>query len=644
MDNNSSKKAFKSLALVKIQWDRDRSVYLDNFLPFLATLFVRKKYKCIEENQTSINMLISDFKDEFGLNIPYFPMISIINRARRKMLIEKEEHNFFPTAEIYKQDFTNKIQELVTKYEKIIEEYIKFSKEKYNRELNEADAEQTLICFLKQHDLEILFATYERSPLPDVVSTKENLFIFNKFIQNIFTNNYQLFLLFLDLVIGHILTDAIFYEEKLKNFLEPQLRNLNLYLDTKLIFRLTGIEGDEIKNVYKLLLQELKTQGIKVCVFSHTYEEIKGILQGCLSWIESPNYNTLQASLVSRFLKSQGYRESDVQLFINSMDKILEENNIQKIEPPNYNDYKDYIIEEKTLEGYIIQTYKDNAPEFIYEKKDYTISKDIRSISSVYMLRKKQKPVNIKQANHIFVTINSALAYATKKFEKDIEYKEGFYIPACVTDTFIGTLIWMRNPNKVIEINEKKIVADIYAALQPNEELLKRYIAELNKLNGKITEDEYILLRDSFVARELLGEVTLGDPQNFTTKTPFEILNIMNSEAYKHYNQEKNEHEKTKEQLIQEREKDNKRIENYKLKAGKIAKILGAILIIIFILSSVGAWFKIEGKFKFILMIVFLIFTTASFLGITIPKINKKFQDFILNKIYGIQNDKYNAQ
>jgi len=110
MDNDSSNKALKSLALVKIQWDRDRGVYLDNFLPFLATLFVRKKYNSIEENETTIKKLTLDFRDEFGLNIPHFPMISIINRAQKKGLIKKEEHIFLPTGEIYKQDFTSKIQ------------------------------------------------------------------------------------------------------------------------------------------------------------------------------------------------------------------------------------------------------------------------------------------------------------------------------------------------------------------------------------------------------------------------------------------------------------------------------------------------------------------------------------------------------
>jgi len=642
MNNGSFNKVIKSLALVKINWDKQKNVYLDNFLPFLATLFVRKQYNYINEEQTTINQLTSDFNGEFGLNIPYLPMISIIHRARQKGLIMKEQHQFYPTDKIYKYDFSSKIQVQIVKYERIINEYKRFSNEKYKRELSEEDAEKALIYYLKQHDLDILFAAHEKSPLPEITSSKENLFIFNKFIQNLYVNDYDLFLLFLDIVIGHILTDAIFYEEHLGNLTASKLRNLNLYLDTKIIFRLAGLEGEEIKEVYRILLQEFKEQQINISVFSHTNEEIKGILQSCLKWIESPYYDSTKATPVLRFFKSSGYKESDIQLFINRMDAILAENNIKIIEAPDYDGYSAYVVDEKTLEKYIIETYQENTPEFMYEEKDYTILKDIRSITSVYMLRKKQKPLNMKQAKHLFVTTNSGLAYAARKFEKDVEYKEGFYIPACVTDTFIGTLTWMRDPNKAVKINERKIMADVYSAVQPSEDLLKQYITELEKLknNKKITEDDYTLLRDSFVAMELLGENTLGDTQRFTPKTPIEILDIINSEAYKKYTQERSEHKNTKEELIREREQKNKILDHAKNNAKKLANWLGIILAIIFIFCLVLSLFKLKGVLKLITTIVLSIFSLLSIFGITIPKIREKFQNPILKKIYGIKDDK----
>lgn len=642
MDNDYLKKTLTSLALVKINWDINKGIYLDYFLPFLSTLFAIKKYNYINEDQESIEKLIIDFKNEFGLDIPYHPMISILNQAKKKKIIKKEEHRYYITNEIYKYDFTPKVKEQVKKYDKVIDAFIKFSEKKHSRKINKKEAEEVLIYFLKQYDLDILFATYRNSALPDVAPSKQNLYIFSQFIQNLFNNDYSLFQAFLDIVIGHTLTNAIFYGNEMGYFINPKLRNLNLYLDTRLILRLAGIEGKEIKNIYTNLLKEFKEQGINLFVFSHTYDEIKGILQNSLHWIEKPNYNPLKASQVLRYFKSQGFKESDVQMFINSLDRQLEENNITKIEPPDYKTYSNYLIDENKLEESIKDIYSKYNTRFEYDAKSFTIQKDIRSISSIYMLRKGQKPVNIKQAKYIFVTGNSALAYAVRKFEKK-NYGEGFFIPTTVTDTFVGTLIWLRNPNKVTEISEKKIIANIYSALQPSEELLKQYIAEIEKLRekGDITEEDFILLRDSQIARDLLSNKTLGDPQKFTPKTSIEILDEMKREAFEEYNKEKNEHKRTKEELAREREEREKLFKQYERKAKKWANIFQAILLIVFILSSIFSWFKIEGIFKWIVVIITLAFSVISFLGLTIGVLKRRIKNLILDKVFGIRNNEH---
>lgn len=487
MAKDSINNTLISLSIIKVNWDNQRGDYLDNFLPFLSTLFARKNYEYIEESNESIARLTADFKSEFGLNIPYHPLISILNKAKRKGLIEKREHRFYPTKTIYKYDFTDKVEQHIRKYEEIVDAFIEFSRQEYETELDKKEAEKTLIHFLKQYDLEILFTVYDKSALPEVEASEQNLFIFSKFVQNLYSQQYEIFLLFLDIVIGYTLTNVVLNGEEFKNFSEPKLKGLNLYLDTRIILRLLGTEGREIQIVYEDLLGEFRREGIDISIFSHTYDEIIGILQGCLQWIENPDYDASEASTVLRFFKSEDYRESDVQIFINRLDNTLKEYGIKKIDSPNYKDYSNYLIDEKKLEELIKETYKTRNVESKYYEKSFTIEKDIRSFTSVYILRKGQKPVNIKQTKHLFVTTNAPLVYATKKFEKEIQYKEGFYIPVCVTDAFIATLIWLRNPNKVIEISEKKIMANVHSALQPSEELLRQYIVEIKKLreNGK---------------------------------------------------------------------------------------------------------------------------------------------------------------
>jgi len=327
-------------------------------------------------------------------------------------------------------------------------------------------------------------------------------------------------------------------------------------------------------------------------------------------------------------------------MFINSVDKTLDEYSIKRIDTtPDPHIYSHYQIGEEKLQRFIIETYGISDIEI--QEMDYTIQKDVQSIFSVYKLRKGRRPQNIKQAKYIFITTNSSLAYANKNFEKE-EYGQGFYIPACVTDTFVGTLIWLKNPHKAVEINERKIIAEIYAALQPSEALLKRYLTEVEKLRNdkKISEDDYILLRESEVARELLAEETLGDPDKYMPKTPIEILDKITKEAYDRYIREKKEHGKTKIILESEREEKRKFYNEWDKKADKWATYGAWIISAIFAVLSGLSYFRLEGNAKWIVSIILLIFGICSFSGINIRIIKEWIKRKVL-KFLGIKDKKH---
>jgi len=640
MSGKSLDKLLISLSFLKVNWNQRRADYIDNFLPFLATLIIRRKYGPIEENAKQINKLTSDFKQEFGLLISYHPMITILNRAKKRGLIEKQEHEFVPTDEVYKYDFSGRAQAQAREYEKLIISFIDFCNEKYDKSLNKEKVEKILIGFLKQHDLEILFAAYDRSVLPDAGASKTDLFLFNKFVENIYKREQGLFQILLDIVIGHILAAIVLYGDKLSNFVEPSLKNLNLYLDTGLILHLLGVEGEEIQSAYSKFLDELKDQGANLFVFRHTHEEVMGILQTCRYWIDNPNYDSLKARPVLRYFKAQNYRESDVQMFINKVDNILDGHGIKQINTPDPNIYR-YQIDEEKLKSFIADAYRVGDPYELLEK-EHIIQRDIQSISAVYKLREGKKPQNIRQAGHIFITTNSTLAYVNKIFEEE-EYGQDFYIPSCTTDTFVGTLIWLRNPQKVMEINERKVITDIYAALQPSKELLERYITELEKLkeNKTITEDDYLLLRDSQVATKLLTEETLGDPDKFTAKTPIEILNEIKKKAYERYLQEKKEHEETKAELKSKEEEDRKLYQKWDKRADRVATYVAWAIPVMFFICSCFFYF---GGMKLVVSIIFLVFGVLSIFGvhIKIKVIKVKIKRGIL-KFIGLSDEKHSV-
>ena len=58
--------------------------YLSTFLPFIATLIIKKNY-----NPINIGTVVRDFKDEYGISIPRTPMQSILSKAVASGLISR---------------------------------------------------------------------------------------------------------------------------------------------------------------------------------------------------------------------------------------------------------------------------------------------------------------------------------------------------------------------------------------------------------------------------------------------------------------------------------------------------------------------------------------------------------------------------
>lgn len=620
-------KTVTSLAILKVNWDRFRKDYIESFIPFIATLIKNKDYKIID-----VNTVCEDFKQEFGIIIPYYPMISILRRSQDRELIRRDGTNFVPNQEkVNKYDFSKVVHEQQDKQERVINGFVEFSKKNYNIDVPKNNAETAMLLFLKENDLNILFAAKNATVLPPANNTKSEKFLAYSFIKNCNELNSELFKFIIDIAIGHAVASILLYTdfEKYKG----KFKGLNFFLDTRFILRLLGAEGNIFKKANEEFLKMLLTEGVKLYLFEHTYEEVQKILEDSLHWIESRKYNPGLASPTLKYFIQNNYTDSDVERFIVKVPEVLSANRIEKVQTPDPNILQDFQIDEKKLLEIIVDTYKEKNPFFSEWEKGDVLSKDIRSLSAIYKLRKGRNPRNIKDCGSIFVTTNAGLAFSSRKFQIN-ERKEEYVVPACVTDIFIGTLMWLQSPEKMAIINERKIVAQCYAALQPDDELVKAYLEEVDKLlkGGQIDEEEYYLLRAHRVAMNLLKEMTLNDPNKLSDNTAEEILRSIKErikvEAETKYRTEKDAHESTKE-LLKSKEveknkvqKEKKAIENNVEQFASVISLIIAysfyiILIIVAFVGSLGQIFpKIFPKNGYLFTGSIIVTCMFSWIGI----------------------------
>jgi len=604
-----------SLAILTSNWQVNKKDYIENFIPFIATLIKKQNYKHID-----VNTLCKDFGKEFGLSIPFHPMKTILIRAKKRGLIRKEHGGFVPVRDkITEYEFSSSAKEQLRKQEKVITEIISFAKQKYQQVITKEIAEAAFISFLKTHDLDILFAAEEETLLPKVSASKKDKFIVYSFIRHAYESEPETFKFIVDAAIGHLMANSLLYRE-FSRFV-GKLRGICFYIDTRFIFRLLGLEGEQRETVYSEFLKTLTREGASLYVFRHTYEETMEILEHCTSWVENPAYDPSRATPVLQFFVEHSYTKLDVMRFINKVDAVLEEHGIHKkniVEPPDKTRDTIYQIDESQLQDLIIETYKRFDPFFDEMNKELTLKRDIDSIAAIYKLRKGANPRRLKDAGHVFMTTNGGLAYAARKYEI-LRSENPFNIPACVTDTFVGTILWLQSPAKILEINERKIIAECYAALRPDSRLIKKYLAEVEKFKNekKIDENTYYMLRCDSVTLDLLEEKTLGDPDNFNSTVLSEILDEIRAGLSKEERvkliKEKKEHIKTVQKLQTVIEQSSYVKNTIELRAEQIAKLvsntIGFIILGLFIAGLITQLFPAVmgnsvGKFMLVSFLI----------------------------------------
>lgn len=528
------KRTLISLSLITSMWVLYKKDYLDAFVPFIATLIKKRNIKLIKED--NIDKICEMFFDEFGLQIPVHPMISIINKCKKRKLLRKISGEFKPNnALVLKLDFSKQESETIRKHNIIIRDYIGFAKEKYGIQVNETEAINIILNFLKNNDIEILFASNSNSILPNIHLSKKYKkysYILYKYITLLYEKKLDHFNYLCNIALGHIVSSTILLDNY--EFQNDTVKNCNIYIDSPLLLQLLGVTGKNKKAAINYLLKVLLNNGAKLKIFHHNYQETIENLENALTWLDSPSYDPTMASKTVLFFRHEGYTKSEVERIINKLDDTIKEFKITVEDIPEFQPKKDFQINEVKLEELIESAYRKFNTKFDKQKYGIRIKRDIDSISAIYRLRERNKPRYLRQAKHIMMTDNRGLVCANKEYNKSerISEREMF---ACLTEVFIGTIVWLHSPRETKKEYRQKFLADCYSSINPDPMLEKRLLEEAKRLkeSNNIGENEFLLLSTSYLTRNLLSEKTIGDPDNFNSKTAQEILEDLKKEYQK---------------------------------------------------------------------------------------------------------------
>jgi hypothetical protein len=387
------------------------------------------------------------------------------------------------------------------------------------------------------------------------------------------------------------------------------------------------------------LLALLKQYDASLCCFNITYEEIQGILDAIAASLHRAGPRSIFGPSMEYFVES-GRTASDIELLVARLPQKLKDLTISIVQKPLYEEK--FQIDERRFEETI-----ENAIHYVNPRARVH---DVDCISAIARLRRGQESSYPEECKALFITSNVDLAQATNRFFRR-EASPGTVTP-CMTDYALGNLLWLKNPTIAPDLPKKQLLAQAYAAMQPSEQLWKKYLNEVTRLQEgeRISTEDYYLLRYSLAAKSILMDVTDGDEETFTEGTVPEVLEIakqkLRADLQEAVRKEQDEKHRLEEELQKRQERETSRCTNLRSKASRLSKTVCRFLLLIgavLILFGIGYTFPWslphlrQAWFRYLLasslLILFLLSALNLIRGLTLKSVLAKVEQAITKKL-----------
>lgn len=568
--------ALASLAILKVNWDTYGTDYIECFVPFVV--------ECVRQSSDdaiSLHALQNDLKTQFAIDMPLNALKMVLTRARKHGFLRKENDVLYRNIEqCSKTRFKERQVKVEVTYDAVLQRLQQYAKENHNLDWSASDASEGLNTFLRDNSLALLFSVAEGGIYTSSQDRSSRHFVVGSFIADAQQrNDNQLIEDITVLSQGNLLLNVLYLPSQDK--LSKKFSNTRVYLDTSFLAYAVGFAGPVRAAAPLELIALLKEYDAQLYCFRMSLEETLRILNHCAERLRSQRASDWSGSFLEYFVETRR-TASDLELLATRLPQKLRDLSISIDEKPAYDGT--FLIDETGFEKAI-----EDAIHYFNPKARVH---DVDCISAVARLRRGRIAYCPEESHALFVTMNSTLTQASRRFFQD-ESSPGA-VTLCMTDYALGNLLWLKNPAITPDLPKKQLLAHAYAAIQPPEPLWKKYLIEAARLQeeGKISSEDYYLLRYSLASKKILMEVTRGDESAFVEGTVQEVLDIAKERLRADLTQalviEKGERQRVDNELQKRLEKESSQRITLRSRAAGISKwvcrplqILGVALIMI---------------------------------------------------------------
>lgn len=303
--------------------------YTEVFYPFvLRALSPDFSYSRLKNIRTTINT-------RFGFDIPRYALETIIRRAIKDGYITYNKGQGYVLTKrgvelIQSMDYIEKKQE--RRLNKFLLNMVDFINKSPSSDVPRYSKEKIEERFYKfvESNLNILIGFL--SPKASIFSEEKeeskeqrrlDIEIY-RYIKHIYENDDEMFEIFQEIILGSILSIALFYDHTEQDIKE-EFMPLTIYLDSNFLFSLFGLHIKERNKATKELFEMIKRYPqFKIKVFDFTLTEMIRVVRGYLTAI-SYYSDRIRVDSLYDILRKKGWKSPQVNEFIATL-----EDNVRK--------------------------------------------------------------------------------------------------------------------------------------------------------------------------------------------------------------------------------------------------------------------------------------------------------------------------
>lgn len=505
------KPAIVALAFLKANWEGRRVTYFDNF-----SVLVRECLRNLPDKVVSTEKLQLLMAEKFGVSISDSIIERILKKLKRDNVLIKEHGVYVLRLESLDEfEFEETRNEILKKWQELAKKLSQFAKQNYQKEWSETETEGVITSFLQNEGLRILSGDHNCGSQETNACDPSGKYVFASYVTEIRDSDPGSFSAVCTLIEASLLAEAMYFCESTE--ISASFKGTKVFLDTRFLLSALGYASAYARESRKEIMRLLSQYDAELCCFDHTIDEVKVILKACAQNLRGGQTYLGHGSSYEHFA-TEKFTETDVLRELGRLERNLRNLKIRTVS------YSRLLSGEDKANKQELKRILDDE---VHYSGLSALDKDINSILLTHKVRGSGPIAIVEKCVALFLSSNEAVVRAAGKFQDCLKENDDVdTIPLAWTVADLSTILWAKAPIRAPLLPRKKVIADCFAAIQPNESFRKRFLDAIDQLSKEediLPDDVYVLRRDIELQRIAYDKVA-GDEEAFCNGTVHEVL------------------------------------------------------------------------------------------------------------------------